>query len=118
MFAIEIRERIAIFLFIRKQYLTIFGYFPKSASGVHVTILKHCSGLDSLQGPQLITNTKKITHPCFVGNNVWVQKCIFSKFEEIRFFSVFESVPFKHFDSVPFKTMRKSLKKSIFLIKA
>jgi len=86
MFAIEIRERIAIFLFIRKQYLTIFGYFPKSASGVHVTILKHCSGLDSLQGPQLITNTKKITHPCFVGNNVWVQKCIFSKFEEIRFF--------------------------------
>jgi len=55
-FAFEIFEKNAVFLFIRKQYLAIFGYLKKSASRLPVTIFETLFWLGVLA--RITTNRK------------------------------------------------------------
>jgi len=89
----------------------------KSASRLPATIFETLFGLDSWRGSQLTTNTKKVTHPALRGKCLG-EKCIFSKFEKIRFFSFYAKTFAKSIFRVYHSTKAKNPKKSIFLIKA
>jgi len=83
MFAFENFEKNAVFLFIPKQYLAIFGYFQKNR--LHAYLLpfsNYVFSLDSWQGSQLTTNTKNVSHPCFAGK-MFGRKMHCSTFEKI-----------------------------------
>jgi len=66
--------------------------------------------LDSWRGSQLTTNTKKVTHPALRGKCLG-EKCIFSKFEKIRFFSFYAKTFAKSIFRVYHSTKAKNPKK-------
>ena len=75
-----------MYLLICKLYLVIFGYFEK----IGFTLTCHhfrnsFFGLDSLQGPQLTTNTKKATHHCFAWNNHKSKDAFFQNLKNMIF---------------------------------
>jgi len=75
-------------LFFRKLFLAISVDLQEIGSRLHLsTFSKRFLGLDSLQGPQPTTNTKKRRLP-FLGNNVWEKKCIIWNLKKYDF-SVF-----------------------------
>jgi len=118
MFPFEIFQKNSFFCLFASNIPQLSVIFRKSTSRLPVTIFEALFGLDSLQGPQLTTNTKKVTHPCFVGKQCLGKKWISSKFETIRIFKFLrQNICQKHFESTIGKK-GKNPKKSIFLIYA
>ena len=83
MFAFEIFEKNAVCLFIRKQYLAIFGYFQKigftlTCHHYRNTFLAWAPGKDH-NSPQ----TPKKSLILALRGKCLSENCIFSKFEQI-----------------------------------
>ena len=95
-----------------------FRLFSKTRLHAYLSSFsKHFFGLESWQGSQLTTNTKKVTHPCFAGK-IFGRKIHFSKIWTNTIFQILrQNFCQKHIKSVPLER-QKILKKSIFLIKA
>ena len=95
----------------------IFGnflLFPKNRLHAYLPPpSKQFFGLDSLQGPQQNTNTKKVTH-CFAWNNLKAKNAFFQNWKKAIFQFLRWDICQKRFCSVSFERRRKTLKNNIF----
>jgi len=72
----------------------------------------------TVQGLQLTTNTKKVTHPCFAGNNVWAKNAFFQSLKKYDFSLLRQKFTNSVFWNVPFERTWKILNKQpTFFIK-
>ena len=85
MFAFEIVEKNAVFCLLASNIWQFLVILKNRLHACLSPFSKHFFGLESWQGSKLTTNTKKSLVLALRGKCLG-KKCIFSKFEQIRFF--------------------------------